>query len=303
MLLVVSFGFVGCKKDPSRAPLKLYQGVSFPAPTVTLLNKLKLSPKAWKKSLIQHIEKSGGVSWFTEKEPKNQPKDGYQLLVEMGMQPLPPDRRRKRVRVRWFMRYRLLPVTSGNEIHTLQESRDFSYSLKDKLPKRTVVAKLYETLWTQSMYSLTTFARLKEKTSEDLTKALASKDIYEQRHAVLLLGQRKYKPAAKAMLPLLKSKSRPVLLATIGSLVRLRAKEAAVPLIQLSRQREGAFLAQILSALGEIGGEEAKGYLFTIASSHNNKLLRQTAKEALEELRQREARAKEAKRRAPPTRR
>ncbi len=290
----------GCKKkDPSQAPLHLYRGVSFTTASLAMLTKLNMSHKTWQDALVKHITDNEGIQWFSGKDTSKFPQNGYQLTVDMGMQPLPPDRVRKRVRLRWFIRYRMTPVTSGNEHYLLQEDREYSYALKDRLPERKAVRKLYSELWKHGLHSLDVFARLKTKTSKDLIKALSSKDVHEQRHAVLLLGQRKYKPAEDKMIPLLQSHNRGVLLAAIGALVRLRAKKAAVPLIKLSRRREGAFLAQILSALGEIGGEEAKGYLFTIASSHSNKLLRQSAQEALEELKQREEQTKKAAQRRP----
>ncbi|TNE44203.1 MAG: HEAT repeat domain-containing protein [Deltaproteobacteria bacterium] len=305
-LLWTGLVLAGCKKkDPSQAPLQLYRGVSFTTASLTMLKKLKMSHKKWQDGLITHINNGKNIQWFSGKDTKKFPKNGYQLTVDMGMQPLPPDRVRKRVRLRWFIRYRMTPITSGHEHYLLQEDREYSYALRDRLPERKAVKKLYSKLWKDGLHSLDVFARLKTKTSKELTQALSSKDVHEQRHAVLLLGQRKYKPAVDKMIPLLKSQNRGVLLATIGALVRLRAKKAAVPLIKLSRQREGAFLAQILSALGEIGGEDAKGYLFTIASSHNNKLLQQSAQEALEELKQREEQAKKAaqQRQAPSPRR
>lgn len=280
-------GALGCKKsNPDQAKLKLYEEIALSSSGQILLKKLHLDAKVMMTSLRKALRKSQDIAWFANAQKP--PAHGYTLEVELGMNPLPPDRQRRRVRLRWFVNYRLVPATSGDDVLIVREARDYSYARKDQLPKRDAVTQLFRELWSQGARSLLTFGKLKQMTTPALRKHLASGDLLARRHAARLLGKRKDKKAIPALLKQLSTKDPDLLLSTIGALVKLRAREAAIPLIQLARQREGPFLAQILSALSVIGGEAAKGYLFTIASSHSNRAIQQTAKEGLQDLQQQE---------------
>ncbi len=292
LCFVLAAGFLwgGCKKkSPSLLRLHLSRDIEFSHTSKALLKKLKLAQAPLLKQLRKHLEQEKSFLWFSEKNKP--PATGYKLRVALGMMPLPADRKRRRIRLRWYISYRLVPVTSGREVLNVQESRTMSYAVKDKFPKRETVAKLFRDLWKRGAQSLSAYGKLYLVSSHQLMLQLKQKDAFLQRHATQILARRQYKAVIPLLIKQLKTKNRTLLLTTVGALVRLRARKAAVPLIQLARQREGAFLAQILSALSEIGGEAAKGFLFTIASSHNIPAIQQTAKEALLELKQREAKA------------
>lgn len=75
-----------------------------------------------------------------------------------------------------------------------------------------------------------------------------------------------------------------VALEAVGVLVKEKYRKAAVALIRISRRRDRIFLLQTITALGEIGGPVARGFLFTLAAGHDSAEIRRRAKEALHHL-------------------
>jgi HEAT repeat protein len=71
----------------------------------------------------------------------------------------------------------------------------------------------------------------------------------------------------------------------VGALAQIGDPRAVGPLIELSRRREGPFVAQMVRAVGDIGGSEAEAYLETIASGHPDPVVAQAAREALRDAR------------------
>ncbi len=67
----------------------------------------------------------------------------------------------------------------------------------------------------------------------------------------------------------------------VGVLVSQKDARAVRPLIRMSRRRDQLFLLQIISALGEIKGMEARGYLFTLSAGHVSPIIRERARETL----------------------
>jgi HEAT repeat protein len=72
-----------------------------------------------------------------------------------------------------------------------------------------------------------------------------------------------------------------VVLEAVGVLVAQRDRRAVKPLIALSRSRDLVFKLQIITAMAEIGGPVARGYLFTLAAGHPAEEIRQRAREGL----------------------
>jgi len=75
-----------------------------------------------------------------------------------------------------------------------------------------------------------------------------------------------------------------VALEAIGVLVAARDPRAAEPLIRAGQGRDHVFLLQNISALSEIGGPVARGFLFTLAAGHSSPVIRERANEALRQL-------------------
>ena len=62
-----------------------------------------------------------------------------------------------------------------------------------------------------------------------------------------------------------------------------------MPLIDYSRRNDdGAHTARFARIIGDIGGNEARGYLLTLESGHMDPRVRAAAREALQDLEQRE---------------
>lgn len=297
--LFAAIFLVGCQKKNQQSRIKVFRGVAFSYTSLALLKKLKLKPKPLQSQLLSHLDQAKSFLWFRDEQKS--PPNGYKLSVDLGMLPLPPDRKRRLVRLQWFLSYRLTPIQSGREVLFVKESKNMSYPLQEKLPKREVVAQIFKGLWKSGARSLALYGRMYLESSKTLMKRLKEKESFAKYHATELLAHRKHKAAVPLLLKQLKTKNKRLLLGTIGALVKMKDRRAAAPLIELARLREGAFLAQIISALGEIGGEEAKGFLFTLASSHNVPLIQQNAKEALQEIRARERKAA-AQKKKPATR-
>jgi HEAT repeat protein len=66
----------------------------------------------------------------------------------------------------------------------------------------------------------------------------------------------------------------------------MKAKDAVPPLIEAARGKDATFEREVVFALGEIGGDEAEAYLFTLAQGHDDPIVRASAERALEDLKQ-----------------
>jgi hypothetical protein len=302
---------VSCQRSNTQsryAKIKIAHPIHFTPTTKEILQQLKLSHKELQTQLQRHLKAAGDYQLIDTR--KDAP-DGYVLRVNIGVNPMPPEldeqRQVRRFRHRLMVRYELIPFISQREIQTIQTIKDFAH-LPEAKPSPEVLQNMIRELWTKSYGSLEMYGKLKRTTTSELLAKLTNNPIDSQKgdqkrrradldfryHATRILGQRGESKAAKAMIGQLQTDEPELLLVTIGSLARLREPQAVQPLIALAQKSDGAFLAQILSALAEIGGEEAKSFLFTLANAHSLAEIRQTASEALEELKQRD-RAKTAK--------
>ena len=124
-----------------------------------------------------------------------------------------------------------------------------------------------------------------------IVELLGDPDEDRVRRAVTIARDRKIVEAGPKLIALVNDKNTPeaIVLPAIGALVAIRAKGAAEALIELAK-REPEHVTAILFALGELGGKEAEGYLFTVQSGHPNEAFRKLAREALEELERRGSR-------------
>lgn len=104
--------------------------------------------------------------------------------------------------------------------------------------------------------------------------------------AVRLLVRRHHKAALPALLERLKSDDLDVLRGVIGLLVELRAPESVNPLVEAAHLRGPVFEREVVFAVGSIGGDDAEAYLDLVATGHEDPLIRASAEQALQELRQ-----------------
>jgi HEAT repeat protein len=92
-----------------------------------------------------------------------------------------------------------------------------------------------------------------------------------------------------ALLERLKSDDLDVLRGVIGLLVELHAPESVNPLVEAAHQRGPLFQREVVFAVGSIGGDDAEAYLDLVASGHDDPMIRASAEQALQELRQKKS--------------
>lgn len=133
---------------------------------------------------------------------------------------------------------------------------------------------------------------LKDESPETIVKMLSSEDEQRRLAAIAIIAERKLTAAIPRLSDMVRDQEQKdkVLLAAIGALVAIDDPSAVPALIDAGRQRPPGFLAPILFGIAKLGGRDAKGYLFTVASGHPVEALRAVAQEALDELEAREVR-------------
>lgn len=75
-----------------------------------------------------------------------------------------------------------------------------------------------------------------------------------------------------------------IVLEAVGVLVSQRDRRAVGPLIRMSQTRDPVFQLQIITAMAELGGPVARGYLFTLAAGHGESEIRKRARQGLERI-------------------
>lgn len=120
-------------------------------------------------------------------------------------------------------------------------------------------------------------------------KHLLSSDRTEDRLYVLrTLRERRNLQIVPQVIEMLSDPDTDVVMEAVGVLVAQKDQRAALPLIRLARKRDQIFLLQIITALGEIQGPVARGFLFTLAAGHGSAEIRERAQEALDRILRRE---------------
>ncbi len=115
----------------------------------------------------------------------------------------------------------------------------------------------------------------------ELRVILGSDDEEKRLYALRSLRERHEPSLLPKVIEMLDDRDADVALEAVGVLVEEKAKSAAVPLIRISKGRDRIFLLQIITALGEIGGPVARGFLFTVAAGHDSTEIRRRAAESL----------------------
>ncbi|MEQ9503197.1 MAG: HEAT repeat domain-containing protein [Deltaproteobacteria bacterium] len=137
-----------------------------------------------------------------------------------------------------------------------------------------------------------TFA-MKLEDADEATLLATLDDENEKRRlgAMRLIAQNQLRAAVPKLSEIVRDEEEKqrVVLAAIGALVAIGDPEAVPVLIDAGRRRPPSYLAQILFAIAQLGGRDAKGYLFTVQSGYPDEALREVARQALEELEAREA--------------
>jgi HEAT repeat protein len=103
--------------------------------------------------------------------------------------------------------------------------------------------------------------------------------------AVRVLADRKNPVAVPALLARLQDPDPDVADRAVGALAQIGDPRAVGPIIELSRRREGPFVAQMVRIVGDIGGAEAEAYLETMLAGHPDPAVASAAREALRDAR------------------
>lgn len=118
----------------------------------------------------------------------------------------------------------------------------------------------------------------------ELEAMLGSEDAEDRLYVLRALRDRPAPALIDRIIEKLSDSDPEVILEAVGVLVAQRDQRAVLPLIRTAQGRDQAFLLQNITALGEIGGPVARGYLFTLAAGHSSPVVRQRAAEALQQV-------------------
>jgi HEAT repeat protein len=128
-----------------------------------------------------------------------------------------------------------------------------------------------------------------DKPDPEVIRDLESGDPKLRDLAVQVLAERRNPAALPGLAARLKDPDPEVVERAVGALARLRDPRAVGPLIELTRRREGPFVAQLVRIIGDIGGADAEAYLETLRAGHPDAEVRDAAARALVDLRRRPA--------------
>jgi hypothetical protein len=122
-----------------------------------------------------------------------------------------------------------------------------------------------------------------------LIAALQHEDKNVVSFAATTLGERRSKVARLPMIELLKREDTPpdLALKIIGALVEIGDPQAVPALIDLTKRANPPFVVQIVFAVAAIGGPEAEGFLYTLASGHPDPNVQKSAQDAISEMKKR----------------
>ena len=127
------------------------------------------------------------------------------------------------------------------------------------------------------------------KPSQKLIHDLRSGDARMREQAIRVLGDRRSAEAVPALIDRLEDPDPLLAERAAGALAQIRDPRAVGPLIDYSRRNDdAAHTARFARILGDIGGSEARGYLETLESGHLDPRVRAAAREALQDMGDRE---------------
>jgi HEAT repeat protein len=123
-----------------------------------------------------------------------------------------------------------------------------------------------------------------ERPDGALVMDLQSPDERVREFALRVLAERRNPAAAPLLIRQLQDEELQVARQAMGALVEMKERTAVPALIDLVKERELGFMQEVVFAIGEIGGEEAEAYLFTVAQGHDQPDVQAAAQQALDTL-------------------
>jgi len=125
----------------------------------------------------------------------------------------------------------------------------------------------------------------RKKQDADLLVDLANPDARVRDYAIRALADRRNPAAVPYLIARLDDDSILMVRRAMGALVAIGDRRAVRPLIDLTRRRPPQLVAEIIYALGSLGGPEVEAFLYTLESGAPDEEVRRAATEAFEELR------------------
>ncbi len=288
------------KKDGDAIGVKgLYLSLPFQwtLKTHKVFETLKLSKKEFRQKLRARLIKGG---WHYENRKNLSPSSLYFVQLGLSANILSYKRLSSKAldfKIGMAIRFDFSPKDKKKEYFAIEEKKELHYRV-NPWDTKWRISKNYRHFFQQQgrhwvsdickegVQALLLYWRLQQASPEQLLRYIQGRDDKKRYYALRVLALKPYKKAIPAVLAALKSKRKRVVLAAIRVLVRMKTKRAVLPLIELARGQNRKMLTQIISALSVIGGKEAESYLFTLAGGHPSFLVRQVAKEAWQEIRQ-----------------
>jgi hypothetical protein len=126
------------------------------------------------------------------------------------------------------------------------------------------------------------------KTDAALIADLASADARVRGQAVQALGERGARAAVPALMERLHDSDSRVAHRAVGALAQIKDPRAVPALIDLCRGGDSALTLRMARIVSDIGGRDAQGWLLVLEAAHPDPRVRETAAEALDDLRRAE---------------
>ena len=126
------------------------------------------------------------------------------------------------------------------------------------------------------------------KSDQALIADLAAADARVRGQAVQALGERRVKAAVPGLIERLHDGDARVAHRAVGALAQIKDPRAVPALIDLCRGGDSAMTLQMARIVADIGGRDAQGWLLVLEASHPDPKVRETAAEALDDLRRAE---------------
>ncbi|MBK8014756.1 MAG: HEAT repeat domain-containing protein [Deltaproteobacteria bacterium] len=194
-----------------------------------------------------------------------------------------PDRLRRAVGLSTDLR-------SLGEVDGLPRSIAVDTLKTEDVPRDSARITFLEAGVSEAVRRLSMAADLWRAPDADVVAALSGTDETRRGLAVVVAGQRRLKSAVLPLSSIVRGDAdETTILQAVGALVSIGEPSAVGALIDAARQRSAPYLKQIIFAVGEIGGEEAEAYLFTVRNGHSDPAVRESAREALDEMLRRRA--------------
>ena len=269
----------------NRPPRHTLASIAVEGETVVDNPALGLDAQAVRERLLLKLRESGR---FTEPPQTAAAEKGARLTLELGYT---REAARKPREGTWAETGARLDVETPLEDGSLHDEvvgvGEAPLSGDSLEARRAALQRSLDAALEQLVASADLLLRARARTDAELAAQLKDPDGRVAEFALRVLSERKSPLAVEALLERLRVPDAVQVRRAMGALVEMREARAVPVLIDLGRHRDPAFLKEIVFALGEIGGEEAEAWLFTVSQGHDVAAVREAASQALGDLRAR----------------